>query len=133
MKILSTANYLIPFGIFGKKEPSKNDGNAAKPKPKNISAKEAKAMMDAGGSYTILDVRTGDEFKGGHIKGAILIPVDEIASQAEKKLPDKNAVLLVYCASGGRSAAACRTLSGMGYTNVYNFGGIMSWPYGIVN
>ena len=132
MNRLNCTNFLIPFGIFGKKDPSPNDGKPAKAAPRNISAKEAKAMMDAGGVFTILDVRTEDEFQDAHIKGAVLIPVDEIASRAEKKLTDKNAVILVYCASGARSARAAKTLAGMGYTNVYNFGGIMSWPYDVV-
>ncbi|MCL2319070.1 MAG: rhodanese-like domain-containing protein [Treponema sp.] len=133
MKKLSSANYFIPFGfsdLFGKKDPSKDSGKAA---PRNISPKEAKAIMDGGKPYTLLDVRTEEEFRGGHIKGALLIPDYEIEALAEKKLPDKNAVLLVYCQSGARSARASRKLAGMGYTNVNNFGGIMNWPYDIIN
>ena len=134
MKNLSCTGFLIPFGFPGfKKDPSKGNDKAGKAAPRNISPKEAKAMMDAGTPYTLLDVRTEGEFEGGHIKGAMLIPVDEIASRAEKKLPDKNATILVYCQSGARSARAARALAGMGYANIYNFGGIMSWPYDIVN
>ena len=131
MKKLSGINFMIPFGFFEKKDPPADGGKAGKAVHKNISPKEAKAMMDSGGPHTILDVRTESEFKGGHIKGAVLIPVDEIAARAEKKLTDKNAVILVYCASGARSARAAKTLAGMGYTNVYNFGGIMNWPYDV--
>jgi phage shock protein E len=61
-----------------------------------------------------------------------LQPVNEIASKAEEKLPDKDAKILVYCRSGNRSAKAAKQLIKMGYTNVYDFGGINSWPYGTV-
>ena len=132
MKNLSVVNVLIPFGFFGKKDQGGDAGKPAKITARNISAKDAKAIMDSGGPCTILDVRTDGEYNGGHIKGAISIPVDEIEARAEKKLPDKNAVILVYCQSGARSARAARALAGMGYTNVSNFGGIMSWPYEIV-
>ncbi|MCL2832195.1 MAG: rhodanese-like domain-containing protein [Treponema sp.] len=101
--------------------------------PKNISAKDAKAVMDSGQPYTLVDVRTRDEFEEKRIKGAINIPVDEVESAAESKLRDKNAVILVYCLSGGRSSRACKLLANMGYTNVSNFGGIMSWPYDTIS
>ncbi|MEA5013698.1 MAG: rhodanese-like domain-containing protein [Candidatus Limiplasma sp.] len=86
-------------------------------------------MMDAGGEYILLDVRTQGEFDAGHIPGAILIPDFELASRAEAELPQKDAVILLYCRSGNRSASSARTLVEMGYTNVYDFGGINSWPY----
>jgi len=133
MNGLSSTIFLGFFGFGKPKDTSNTDSKASKPKPRNISAREAKAVMDKGEPYTLVDVRSGDEFSDGHIKGAILIPVDEIGSRAETKLPDKNAVILVYCASGARSSRASKILAGMGYTNVNNFGGIMGWPYGTVS
>ena len=136
MKDLLATIFLLPFGLFGSgktKDSSSEGGKAARAAPRNISAKQAKAIMDEGGSYTLLDVRTSGEFRDKHIKGAVLIPVDEIEFRAESKLPDKSAVILVYCQSGGRSARAAKLLADMGYTNVSNFGGIMGWPYDTVS
>ena len=97
-----------------------------------ISAKEAKEIMDTEKDYIIIDARTEAEFAEGHIKGAILIPEYEIAQRAEKELPDKNALILVYCRSGRRSKIASEELVGLGYTNVKEFGGIIDWPYEVV-
>ena len=68
----------------------------------------------------------------GHIEGAIMIPEYEIAKRAEKELPDKDALILVYCRSGRRSKIASEELARLGYTNVKEFGGIIDWPYEIV-
>ncbi len=94
-----------------------------------ISAEDAKAMMDDGAPYILLDVRTQEEFDEGHIDGALLLPYDEIAGLAETELPDEDARILLYCRTGRRSAIAAETLAGMGYTDVYDFGGIVDWPY----
>lgn len=98
----------------------------------NITAKEAKELMDTQTDYIILDVRTEEEFKEGHIPNAILIPDDEIKDRAENLLPNKNQLLLVYCRSGRRSKLASETLADLGYTNIKEFGGIIDWPYEIV-
>ena len=95
----------------------------------NISPKEAKKMMDEGGKFVLLDVRTPSEFAQVRIKGAKLIPVDEIGERAEAELPEKDVPILVYCHSGMRAGSAAKMLKGMGYVSVYNFGGIVSWPY----
>lgn len=95
---------------------------------RKISAEEAKAMMDAG-NVTVLDVRTASEYAEGHIKNAILLPDTDINSKAHAVLPDKQAKILVYCRSGRRSELAARALVQMGYINVYDFGGIIDWPY----
>ena len=97
-----------------------------------ITATEARQMMDTESDYIILDARTEEEFAAGHIEGAILIPEYEIAARAEKELPKKDALILVYCRSGRRSKIACEELVRLGYTNVYDFGGILDWPYEIV-
>jgi len=97
-----------------------------------ISAEEAKKMMDEKEDIIILDVRTEEEYQEGHIDGAILIPDNEITETAESILTDKSATILVYCRSGRRSANASKELSELGYTNIYDFGGINNWKYDIV-
>ena len=94
-----------------------------------IPAEEAKAMMDGDEPYILLDVRTEAEFAEGHIEGAVLIPDFEIADRAPEELPELDGVILVYCRSGRRSAGAAYALVAMGYTNVFDFGGILDWPY----
>ena len=108
--------------------PAQVDGNA-KSAYRKISAMQAYQMMQDSNEYVLLDVRSLEEFKEKHISGATLIPDVEIGSRAAKELPDKNALILVYCRSGGRSAKAANELVGMGYANVYDFGGIVDWPY----
>lgn len=100
--------------------------------PQKITASEAKEMMDKDANVVILDVRTLDEYNEGHIDKSILIPDTEIKDQAETTLTDKSATILVYCRSGRRSALASATLVELGYTNVYDFGGIIDWTYAIV-
>ena len=97
-----------------------------------ITAKEAKNIMDNETDYIILDVRTEEEFSEGHIDGAILIPDYEITDKAEKILTDKDQLILVYCRSGRRSKLAADSLVTMGYTNIKEFGGIIDWPYDVV-
>ena len=94
-----------------------------------ISAQEAHKIMDETQGYVILDVRTLEEFEQGHIKNAVLLPVTDIAAKAEEQLKDKDQVLLVYCRSGRRSAQAAQALIEMGYTKVFDFGGIIDWTY----
>ena len=97
-----------------------------------ITAEEAKKIMDSGEEHIILDTREQDEFNEGHIPGAILIPYTEIENKAEEMLPDKDAQILVYCRSGRRSKIASESLAKLGYTNVKEFGGIIEWPYEVV-
>ena len=97
----------------------------------NITADEAKQIMDAETGYVILDVRTEEEYAEGHIPGAILIPDCEITQKAESILPDKDQKILVYCRSGRRSKNAAEALLALGYTNIWEFGGIIDWNYGI--
>lgn len=97
-----------------------------------ITQIKAKEIMDSGEDYILLDVRTKEEFDDGHIEGAILIPDFEIEERAETELPDKDALILVYCRSGRRSKNAASILAALGYTNVKEFGGINDWAYGVV-
>lgn len=94
-----------------------------------ITPNQAYELMQSQNNCTVLDVRTPEEFSQGHIPGAILIPDYELAKRAEKELPDKNALILVYCRSGNRSRQATNTLLKLGYTNVKDFGGIIDWPF----
>ena len=95
----------------------------------NITAQEAKEIMDTREGYIILDVRTQEEYDQGHIPGAILIPDTQIGARAEKVLTDKDQLILVYCRSGRRSKLASEILVELGYTNIREFGGIIDWPY----
>ena len=95
----------------------------------NITAEEAKQIMDSEEGYIILDVRTQEEYDEGHIPGAIQISHEEIAEKAEDVLTDKDQLILVYCRSGRRSKIAAEALVELGYTNIKEFGGIIDWPY----
>lgn len=95
----------------------------------NITAEEAKEIMDTEEGYVILDVREQDEYDAGHISGAILIPFTQIEAKANEMLPDKDQLILVYCRSGRRSKIAAEALAELGYTNIKEFGGIIDWPY----
>ena len=95
----------------------------------NITAEEAKKIMDTEEGYIILDVRTQEEYDQGHIPGAIVISHEEIAEKSEDVLTDKDQLILVYCRSGRRSKIAAEALVELGYTNIKEFGGIIDWPY----
>ena len=95
----------------------------------NITAEEAKQIMDTEEGYIILDVRTQEEYEQGHIPGAIVISHEKIEEKAEEVLTDKNQLILVYCRSGRRSKLAAEALVELGYTNIKEFGGIIDWPY----
>jgi len=94
-----------------------------------ITAEEAKQIIDSDEDYIILDVRTEEEYAEGHIPNALLILDYEIAEKAEEVLTDKDQTILVYCRSGNRSKEASTQLAEMGYTDVREFGGINDWPY----
>ena len=95
----------------------------------NITALQAKEIMDSEEGFIILDTRTREEYEESHIPGAILIPYDEILEKAEGVLTDKDQLILVYCRSGRRSKLAAQDLVKLGYTNIKEFGGIIDWPY----
>ena len=94
-----------------------------------ITQEEAKAMMDSQ-EVIILDVREQDEYDSGHIPGAVLLPVGTIDdTTAAQVIPEKDSTVLVYCRSGNRSKTASAALADLGYTNIFEFGGINTWPY----
>ena len=92
----------------------------------------AKEMMRADDSLVVVDVRTQDEYAEGHIPGAICIPNESIVDAQPEELPDLGQTILVYCRSGRRSKEAAQKLADMGYTNVYEFGGIIDWTGEVV-
>ena len=92
-----------------------------------ISAEEAYEMM-ASQEVVVVDVRTREEYDGGHIENAVLVPNESIGSEMPEALPDKEATLLIYC----RSKDAAQKLLALGYQNVYDFGGVIDWPYELV-
>ena len=96
-----------------------------------ITQEAAKEMMDAQ-EVIILDVREQDEYDSGHIPGAVLLPVGTIDEDtAADVIPEKDSTVLVYCRSGNRSKTASAALAELGYTGIYEFGGINTWPYEI--
>ena len=121
---------LISLSLFGMTACDGENGKAST--YEQITAEQAKTIMDTEKDYIIIDARTEEEFAEGHIENAILIPEYEIAQRAEKELPDKEQLILVYCRSGRRSKIASEELVELGYTNVKEFGGIIDWPYEIV-
>ena len=96
-----------------------------------ITQDQAKEIMDTEVGYTILDVRTEEEYDTGHIKTAICIPNETISENISSILPDKDQLILIYCRSGSRSKQAAQKLVNLGYTNIKEFGGIITWEYEI--
>ena len=97
-----------------------------------ISPEDAKKIMAEDSKAIIVDVRNKDEYDEGHIAKAILLPLPDVKDDAARVLPNKDATILVYCKSGNRSKAASEILAGLGYQHVYEFGGVSTWPYGLV-
>lgn len=94
----------------------------------NKSVKEVKELLEKNKNITLLDVRTSEEFKTGHIANSTLFPVDTIQQKAETIVKDKNTKLVVYCRTGKRSKKAAETLKSLGYNNIINMeGGITAW------
>ena len=106
-------------------------GNTSDSSYEQITQEAAKEMMDTQ-EVIILDVREQDEYDSGHIPSAVLLPVGMIDEDtAAKVIPEKDSTVLVYCRSGNRSKTASAALADLGYTNIYEFGGINTWPYDI--
>ena len=98
----------------------------------HISQDAAKTMMARDDGHIIVDVRRQDEFDAGHIPDAVCIPNESIGTQQPEELPDREQIILVYCRSGRRSKEAAKKLFDMGYTRVYEFGGIIDWTGEVV-
>lgn len=106
-------------------------GKAMENTYRQITQKEAKNMMESQ-DVIILDVREQDEYDSGHIHNAVLLPVGTITKDtAAAVIPKADSVVLVYCRSGNRSKKASQALADLGYTNIYEFGGVNTWSYGL--
>ena len=95
----------------------------------NIAPAEAKNRLANEEGIILLDVRTEQEYVENHIPNSLLIPVEVLEKGATTKLPDKYAIIFIYCRSGRRSVTAANILIALGYKNIYNLGGINDWPY----
>lgn len=105
----------------------KKDGDSNQAGYKSISMEDAKEVFAIPGNYIILDVRRADEYAEGHIPGAINVANEDIGDEQPAELPDLDQVIFVYCRSGRRSKKASEKLAALGYTNIYDFGGIIDW------
>jgi Rhodanese-related sulfurtransferase len=86
-----------------------------------ISVKDAQEHLRQGA--LVIDVRTAGEFVSGHLPVAVNLPLSEIENNWQRRIKDKNQVLLLHCQSGVRSGAAKKKLIALGCANVYNMGG----------
>ena len=133
--LICSAFMLILFSSCSSETPnrenkaSNSQNEEKKAEYRKITVEKAKEMIDNDENVIIIDVRTETEYKEKHIPNAILIPNQTINNEPPSQLVDKNAVILVYCRSGSRSKAASKKLVEMGYTNIYDFGGIIDWSY----
>ena len=121
-KVESTVSSESQKGTAKKSDAAKKEGGYT-----HIDMETAKQMMANNDGHVIVDVRSQEEYNEGHIPGAIVIPNESIGTEQPKELPDLDQVILVYCRSGNRSRQASQKLADMGYTNVYEFGGIKDW------
>ena len=118
---------LMLFLMTGCAQKLDGDGMIGKTTYIQIDQEKAKEMMAVNDGHVVVDVRRADEYASGHIPGAILIPNESIGTEKPDQLPDKDQIILVYCRSGNRSKQAAQKLADMGYTNIYEFGGINTW------
>ena len=102
---------------------NKDEGNSYK----SISMSEAEEMMKNEKDYIILDVRTAEEYKEGHIPNAINVANETIGEDEISELPNKDQLIMVYCRSGRRSKQAASKLVKLGYSNIVEIGGIIDW------
>lgn len=100
-----------------------------------ISFEEGKHILDTCPGSILLDVRTEEEYGIEHAAGAILLPQEDLETMDEGDildvLPDLDAPVLLYCRTGRRAALAAVKLEELGYTRLYNLGGLNGWPYGM--
>ncbi len=123
---------LALFALTGCAQKPEGDDMAGKTTYTQINQEKAREMMTADDGHIIVDVRRADEYASGHIPGAILIPNESIGTEQPDQLPDKDQIILIYCRSGNRSKQAAQKLANMGYTNIYEFGGINTWTGEVV-
>lgn len=120
----STAPMTAATSVSGESEPTAEI--------RKVTADEALAILKDQPNAVLLDVRTEAEFAEGHIAGAQQLAVEELLDRTDELPADKSTPIVVYCRSGRRSALAAEQLAGLGYTTIYDLGGITSWPYEVV-
>ena len=130
VSLMMTAVLLLLAGCSSKGQVM--DGDGMMNSYRQISQEEAARMMEKDDGHIVVDVRRQDEYDAGHIPGAVLIPNEDIGTEMPKELPDPDQIILIYCQSGNRSKQAAQKLFDMGYTNIYEFGGINTWTGEIV-
>ena len=113
--------------------PAEESATSSESNPQKISPEQALEMINLDSSVVIVDVRTSEEYREGHIPGAISIPNESIEDTMPAALPDLDADIIVYCRSGVRSEQAVEKLNSIGYTHLYDLGGILNWPYETVS
>jgi rhodanese-related sulfurtransferase len=97
-------------------------------KYQDLNAADFGKQLSQDKNAILLDVRTSDEFKGGHIDGAENLSISDSSFSKKMALLDKNKSYYVYCRSGGRSGQACSVMADLGFTKVYNLNrGVMGW------
>lgn len=121
--LLCAAILLTACGVKRGGDPSEN--------ATAITPEQALERLQSGDPIVLLDVRRAEEYAEGHIEGAILLPNEDIGSTRPEQLPDLDAEIIVYCRTGRRSAQAAAKLVKLGYTKVYDLGGIVDWPYDV--
>lgn len=125
--LVATTATLSSLLLYGCSNNTSNDNINVK----KISSEEAKSIIDSSNDEIIVDIREKNEYEEGHIKDSILIPLDTLENTIEDIIKDKDSQILVYCRSGRRSAEASKIIKSLGYTNIYDFGGIIDWKYEI--
>ena len=118
---------IIGCGRQSKANNSEIDNKDEENSYKSISMSEAEEMMKNEKDYIILDVRTAEEYKEGHIPNAINVANETIGEDEIAELPDKEQLIMVYCRSGRRSKQAASKLVKLGYSNIVEIGGIIDW------
>ena len=96
---------------------------------KKITPKELKNLLDKNSPLQLIDVRNPNEYSNGHIKNSINIPLPTLEMEIENGDISKEAPVIVYCHSGARASSAAAILQQLGFKDIYNLGGIISWPY----
>lgn len=132
MRKTLTLLMLTLFVLSGCAQKLDGDGMVGKTTYIQIDQEKAKEMMAVNDGHVVVDVRRADEYASGHIPGAILIPNESIGTEKPDQLQDKDQIILIYCRSGNRSKQAAQKLADMGFTNIYEFGGINTWTGEIV-
>ncbi len=127
MRLLMKKLFVVLFAVVVMLSGCASDNVSSSASYTQITQEEAMKMIEKDDGHVIVDVRRQDEYDEGHIKDAILIPNESISDKKPKELPDLDQIILIYCRSGRRSKEASQKLADMGYTNIYEFGGINTW------